>query len=903
MFKKFIRFIDKVLSDDEPDVSNEANDLIPDKQAQIIERAMKQTPVLTQRRLTLETLEFGDFPVLKEGKIKRDPNFNKNFITIKEKYIYAAFDALEPYFAYTCLLLNNDKGLISVVEYMLERMIAIYWDCPASRLHHDRSDFGLLKHSVRVAVHEAAKVSRTNFYSEFGTGLDTSKIRKRRDLITLCGFIIGLLHDSDKLLQIDLTCDYGNAQTTFSPLYKAGRILDFKLVHPPEKMTLKWNSNLKSSAIMGPMLLNWLLLGNETWRDFCENLSIQEITFMIDSLSNYQSSADHIAVRFSQEEDGYLNEIRIAISRMLKGGKSFNVKGGTIFKVSSNWYLLLHDVFFAALNKELMTAEDSVLKILIQNNLLFMPRGETNHKTTLNLTLFFPGQAGKKYNVSFCKSSFFETLPELEKKEVSPGKLLISRYHIDFLKKYGLDLPDSIFTEKPDDEEDEDEIVDDLYDDNQSAEKRHGQANNADKPDAQKKNTSTDSPTKRVKTKKAATNPESTDDGLKSGESIDTSTGEIIDEGQQPGPVKKADDSTKPAALTKKTSADTPAKQVKKSKASTSSESAVEDSESGGSVDPSTGEIIDQDPLQTDPVEKVDRPRKPAVHTQKSSADTPAKQVKKDKAATKPGSMAEGSESGKSVEPSTEEVIDEDQQPDGKHILTHIHKKSPKEQSDTDSAAISAKNEENRIAIKEIPEKYAGTIRNAYSVSFWNHLPLLQVALLESVANCIGGTTFSGIKLSNNHFQKYNDSRTTFYLLKNRTLLARTPDVIRIAWSVLLYQKSNGLYPWLDTISDFPSTLNARDMASITLINYFYRKWKFIGILQPRDNLPVFSLKDFEVSLIEKGTKVYHQKIDGDFIAFDAPGLEEHATHRLGIKSYIQVIRSYYQNLYKADFD
>jgi len=772
-----------------------------------------QTPHVVRRRLTIETLEFSDFPVVTKHKIRGGAEFNKKFFDLKEHYVQQAFDAVEQYYYYATLLVKNDKVLSKLIEFMTKRMIEIYWDAPASKLHHDKSDFGLLKHSIRVAVNEAKQVSGTNIYSELG-GIDNSNTRKRRDFFTACGYIVGLLHDADKLLQIDMSYRSGQAEVTFNPLRTNGRILDFKMLYPPEHIDLKWTGNRNNGVVMGVQLLNRLMINNPQWMPFCNELSGREYTYIFSVLNNYQSSADHIAVAFAQDQDGYLNEVRVGISRILKSHTKLNATDGYIFKVSPDWYLLIHNRFFGALNQELMTAEDALAKVLAQNGQLFVrPQSGQQIKTTFELTLFIGDYQGKKYGVSFCKAAFIETLPDVVRHQVPAVPNLISRQHSEYLYSVGLHLPETSFTKKPGTE-------------SETGDRRRPARRQPPEPPELDFN----------KTDYPQTRPEQpwndggqqSPSGLREHEMVDEQTGEIVSTAELP------------AAETAHTP-DTPA--VTKEQPS----------------------LIEAPELKTEGQPQV------ASHT--AQPETVAgfinpvqKPTKKKKAAASITEPIPANEEQQAV---------------------------PEEEAAADG----------RIEIPEIQPKFAKPVHERYSVAFWNYLPVLQIALLETLANSIGAADVKGLRLSNAHLQRFEDQRTIFYLLPNRSLLARTPNVIKFAWQVLLFQRDQGLYQWLNEITDLPIVFNGEDAASVTLLNYFFRKWKFINVLLPVNNLPVFQIGEQEVNLIAKGLKVSKATISGKFVAFDPISLNAYTSNRLGQKDFLQVMRSYYQNLYHADFD
>jgi len=410
-----------------------------------------QNPQVTPHRVDFETLEFGEFPVIEKVIVIDSENFSKEFKSAKKSYVESAFDAVRPYYDYTAHLLNHDRMFTRVIEYMVKSIIEKYWDVPASENHHDKTDFGLLKHSIRAAV-VAAKNASESDYSSKAAEIDATATRNRRNYIVLSRFIVNLLHDADKLFQIDLKYRDYTITADFEPFKKSGSgcILDFKLVYPANKLVLKWRPNLYDGVILSQKLLYQLFLNNKEFDELRDSCPDETIIYMVSTLANYQSSADHAAVNIALDADNYLNEIRTATARIIRHRDSCRTHEGFVFKVGPDWYLLIHKIFFSALYRELKAGKDSLVKVLAQNKLLFVRQvNDGKHKVTFNLTLFLSGKTGKQYEVSFCRASFFETSEELNEKRVAAFNHIISRQHIDLLENNGLVLPETAFSKKP----------------------------------------------------------------------------------------------------------------------------------------------------------------------------------------------------------------------------------------------------------------------------------------------------------------------------------------------------------------------------------------------------------------------------------------------------------------------
>lgn len=397
---------------------------------------MHSGAALPRIELVFDKLKFGDFPEITEGKIKD----NKIFLDRKEFYVRAALEAVQPYYEYVRHLppISKDKDMSLCLRYIIARTIAIYWDLPASAMHHDCEKFGLLKHSILTATNEAERLSRINKYSEIA-GIDSEQTRKQRPQIVMCGFLTGLLHDADKLLNIKLTCEMQNSVNKFNPLYGSGSILDFKLAFPREQMTLEWGENPVPNLSLG---LHYMY--SITPKQFREGLTGRLWEYIHATLKNYKSEADHVAVRAGQEADQYVIEISKALNETLSKKDILNVPGGYLFKVSKAWYVVFERPFWTDLNRTMQTVEKTLEKTLIDNDLVF---SHPSSGSVFDLNCIVAGKPCKK-TVSFLRAELFERLPALSGVTVSLGTLRFKAGHSTFLNTLGLKLPPSSFEEQ-----------------------------------------------------------------------------------------------------------------------------------------------------------------------------------------------------------------------------------------------------------------------------------------------------------------------------------------------------------------------------------------------------------------------------------------------------------------------
>jgi hypothetical protein len=96
-----------------------------------------------------------------------------------------------------------------LVRLVLERLLVMAWDLPASEVHHHSRPFGLFQHSLEVATAALVAFERTTLWWQY-----TPELVQRHQMEPYWRVgtaLAGLLHDGGKLLDCTVTMDHPDA--------------------------------------------------------------------------------------------------------------------------------------------------------------------------------------------------------------------------------------------------------------------------------------------------------------------------------------------------------------------------------------------------------------------------------------------------------------------------------------------------------------------------------------------------------------------------------------------------------------------------------------------------------------------------------------------------------------------
>jgi hypothetical protein len=90
-----------------------------------------------------------------------------------------------------------------LVRLVLERLLVMAWDLPASEVHHHSRPFGLFRHSIEVATAALAAFERTTLWWQYTP--DLVQRHQMEPFWRVGTALAGLLHDGGKLLDCTVT--------------------------------------------------------------------------------------------------------------------------------------------------------------------------------------------------------------------------------------------------------------------------------------------------------------------------------------------------------------------------------------------------------------------------------------------------------------------------------------------------------------------------------------------------------------------------------------------------------------------------------------------------------------------------------------------------------------------------
>jgi len=136
---------------------------------------------------------------------------------------------------------EQDRSYV-LFKLLLKRFIRKVYDISASEYHHDKDQFGLVRHTLEVIVNALTiQHKKIEFLYDSKGHLDSQKNVKNKDRIFFRVALNALIHDAGKIFDIEAYSE--KSDEMFDPTLgsDAGCLLDFKLKYPDA--TVKWKKN------------------------------------------------------------------------------------------------------------------------------------------------------------------------------------------------------------------------------------------------------------------------------------------------------------------------------------------------------------------------------------------------------------------------------------------------------------------------------------------------------------------------------------------------------------------------------------------------------------------------------------------------------------------------------------
>lgn len=340
-----------------------------------------------------------------EDRLKERPS-NRNFLDVKLKHIDDVLYRLRPYVDALMQLngMHGRKDIREVVWFVLREFTGFFWDIPASRNYHHSGRWGLLYHSLEVALSRADEASRRVAVDAAGNP-SAEASRKTRGEKVLIAWMAGLFHDSGKIFDMDIFYSAEDKDIHYHPL--RGNVLGFKLKHSESGINIRWKNsrgmrharrNLAMFMLLSPLSL-------------LKQLTPEQLITLFDGLMEDGDAADQESVasdRYEQDRE-YVGQ---AVRMFARDNFRAKDKNGSvqirIFALGQNTYALVVPVAIDALVRYIkndlgseLYNRDRVVGHLIQEGLLYCSDKE---EFAGNYFVQLPGfinQARVKFHLSF----------------------------------------------------------------------------------------------------------------------------------------------------------------------------------------------------------------------------------------------------------------------------------------------------------------------------------------------------------------------------------------------------------------------------------------------------------------------------------------------------------------------
>lgn len=301
---------------------------------------------------------------------------NKDFLDEKLKYTDDLLFRLRPHVD-AFMTLNGVQGrkdLRDVVWFVLREFVAYFWDIPASRQHHHSERWGLLSHSLEVALGRAGEASkRVSVDSEGNPSAEAG--RKHRGEQVLIAWLTGLFHDSGKIFDIDIVSSESGRDIYYHPF--RGNVLGFKLKHTDNNLLIKW----RESRGMRHARRNLAMFMNLVPLDLLKQLRQEQLIALFDGLIEDGDAADQESVaeyRSGQDAEYIREAVKLFARDSFRAKDNQGRSQPRVFALGQNTYAMVNPVALQALSgyirKELggeSFTKDQVAAHLVRNRLIY----------------------------------------------------------------------------------------------------------------------------------------------------------------------------------------------------------------------------------------------------------------------------------------------------------------------------------------------------------------------------------------------------------------------------------------------------------------------------------------------------------------------------------------------------
>jgi hypothetical protein len=356
-----------------------------------------------------EDLPYPRFP---EFSIERK-TYNKFFEGKRQEWLDSAYEQLKPYHdfmvGYTCIA--GSDFMPALLENIIKSFLEIYWDMPASENDHDSKPFGLVTHSLQTACANAHEVANDNIFDVWG--MDSERSYKEKNWNMFAKFMIGLLHDSNKIFSYRLKGkkNFEAPEVHFIPLY--GSILNFMLTYPTKFTSFEWVDIENPRFVLVPHYFFYFIpwdvqkkMPHYVYMDILTQLISYNSAKIPDVKAMEKEAKNPDVIRgFS---DACLEVLQLNIRRL------GDMEETPIYRLDNNWYAVKYVEFITELANRISKSPEYVTRTMFNAGLIGgeqvgsgVPVCRDKYKIYLSDKRI---DSGVTLDLVFVKASFLENL-------------------------------------------------------------------------------------------------------------------------------------------------------------------------------------------------------------------------------------------------------------------------------------------------------------------------------------------------------------------------------------------------------------------------------------------------------------------------------------------------------------
>ena len=309
-------------------------------------------------------IDMSKFPVIKPGK---KPH-HQEYETVRDEHVRQALNAVLPYYSYLVRLegIKENKAIQRVIGHILIQYIAFFWDLPSSANHHHSEPWGGLVHALDTACREAEIFLEERLFGD--AGLDSQRMRREKYWLGFAGFVVGLLHDAEKIHNVQIEAKFPEKKILFDP--NEGNLLDFNLTYPGCVSSPVW---VRSGQKAKPFYSTWYLLTFLPRKITRSEMPRDIFNMTLDKLLSYEALlSDQRSVEKWSRGEGFYKRTQNAIGQWYLHNKAdfLSNKNSAFIKLDSNWYAADKDKFFSSLAHAMDAHQRSLTQDLISSGII-----------------------------------------------------------------------------------------------------------------------------------------------------------------------------------------------------------------------------------------------------------------------------------------------------------------------------------------------------------------------------------------------------------------------------------------------------------------------------------------------------------------------------------------------------